>query len=165
MEYNTHPEIDEVSDEELEYFGKNSQKMNEIERKMKGEGNGINSACLMFALFAAIFLILWLALHPVLSFFSNPYSAGYNIGYITVLSFQGLRLKVEDFAQIFKSMNLGLSFIAGIVSVVLGTKGLRRNLGRGKGLAGLWIGWIISIASVLIIIFKILLLYSNSIDF
>ena len=165
MEYNKHPEIDEVSDEELEYFGKNSQKMNEIESKMKGEGNGINSACLIFALFAAIFLILWLAMHPVLSFFSNHYSAGYNIGYITVLSFQGLRLKVEDFAQIFKSMNLGLSFIAGIVSVVLGTKGLGRNLGRGKGLAGLWIGWIISIASVLIIIFKILLLYSNRIDF
>ena len=161
----THPGIDGVSDEEMEYFGKNSEKMNEIESEMKREGNGINTACLTIAVIALVFFLVSFALNPLINFLSYPNGAGYDIGNINVISLQSLIIEVEDLAEIFKVMSLGLSVILGIVSIVLGTKGLGRNLGRGKGYAGLWIGWIVTIASVLISIVKILLLYSTSIRF
>ena len=161
----THQGIEGISDEDLEYFGKNSEKMNEIERKMRGEGNGINTACLTIAVIALVFFLVSFALIPLISFLSDTQSVGYIIGDITVLRFDGSRLKVVGLVQFIRVISIGFSFIGGIVSVILGTKGLGRNLGRGKGYAGLWIGWIVTIASVLIIIVKILLLYSAPIDF
>ena len=150
------PGIDGVSDEELEYFGKNSYKMYEIEIKLREEGNGINTACLIVAIMALTFLITYFALNLLQAFLLGPQSIGYNIGNITIFDLHIFRIKLEDLVYIFKGLIKLLTFITGIVSIVLGTKGLRLRLGRKKGSTGLLIGWIVTIFCMLSMLIKIM---------
>ena len=156
------PGIDGISDEELEYFGKNSVKMNQIESKMKGEGEGINTACLIVAIIALTFFILCIALFgfDILFEYGNK---GYSLGRIVVIRFQRLILNLSEVIIYLQIFSACLSFVFGFTSVVMGINGKGLPLGRGKGIAGFWIGLTITVIIALYVFHALVNIYSQPI--